>query len=299
MKNISPLPATADHAPKTSVFASLTFHVLFHSVTALFAMLCGLLALIPGRKPMMYGLLLYTRSVRFLMGAIVDIDVEITGKDNLPSSGAYIIAPKHQSYGDGIILFSEFFDLAFVAGDRIAKFTLIKTILRKAGAIVIDNCGGNDVQAQMSREVARVKAEQRVMFIYPEGHLSEIGTQHRYRKGVYHMYKDFDCPVVPAATNLGQRWNQDDFLKHPGSAALEFLKPIPPGLDKETFMQRLENAIETRSRELLNMDNLGALDPSNIGLVKETASAQAKRIKRESAGQDTDPRLALNLGTKS
>jgi len=298
MLKTSPKPAQPKHHAKASKLASLAFHLLFYAVTAGFAVFCGLLALIPGRKPMMYGLRLYTRTIRFMMAAIVDIHVSVTGKENLPKSGAYIIAPKHQSYGDGFILFSEFFDLSFVAGDAIAKFTLIKTILRKAGAVVIDNCGGDDVQAQMTREVARVKAQERVMFIYPEGHLSQIGTQHRYRKGVYHMYKDFDCPVVPAATNLGQRWNQDDFLKHPGDAVLEFLPPIPPGLEKDEFMARLETAIETRSKDLLDLDNLGALNPANIGLVKENHVAQAKRLKREADG-DTSERIELNIGAKS
>ena len=275
----------SNHHPKPGKLKSWAFHISFYIVTAIFAVICGVLAIIPGRKPMMAGLMLYTRTIRFLMVAIVDIEIEVTGKERLPKTGAYIIAPKHQSYGDGFILFSEFFDLSFVAGDAIAKFTIIKTILRKAGAVVIDNCGGNDVRDQLSREVARVKAQNRVMFIYPEGHLSEVGTQHRYRKGVWHMYKDFDCPVVPAATNLGQRWNQADIMKYPGRATLEFLDPIPPGLGKEEFMARLETAIETRSRELLDMDNLGALIPANIGLVKENHVAEAKRIARENTQQ--------------
>lgn len=287
----------SDHHAKPGLIKSWVFHILFYIVTAIFAVLCGLLALIPGRKPMMAGLMAYTRTIRFLMQAIVDIEVAVIGKDRLPKTGPYIIAPKHQSYGDGFLLFSEFFDLSFVAGDAIAKFTIVKTILRKAGAVVIDNCGGNDVQAQMRREVARVKAQNRVMFIYPEGHLSEIGTQHRYRKGVYHMYKGFNCPVVPAATNLGQRWNQADIMKYPGRATLEFLEPIPPGLEKEAFMAALETAIETASRALLDMDNLGALNPENIGLMKENHVAEAKRIARETGSEAVRPEL--NQGARS
>ncbi|MEE9347740.1 MAG: lysophospholipid acyltransferase family protein [Robiginitomaculum sp.] len=289
------------NADKPGRTKSIIFHVMFYMVTAFFAVLCALLALLPGRKPMMIGLSGYTKTIRFLMGAIVDIDVQVTGRENLPKSGMYIIASKHQSYGDGIIMFTEFFDLSFVAGDAIAKFTLIKTILRKAGAVIIDNCGGSDVRDKMTREVARVKKEERKLLIYPEGHLSEIGTQHRYRKGVYHMYKDFDCPVVPAATNLGQRWNQSDLLKYPGRASLEFLPPILPGLGKDEFMAQLEAAIETRSRELLDMDNLGALNPDNIGRLKENHVAEAKRIAREgreTKGED-DSTIEMDEGAKS
>ena len=122
---------------------------------------------------------------------------------------------------------------------------------------------------------------------YPEGHLSKIGTQHRYRKGVYHLYKDFDCPVVPVASNLGQRWNQEDWKKCPGPAAMEFLPPIMPGLDKEAFMAQLEEMIETRSIALLDLENLGHLNPDDIGKTVENDSARTKREAREAQESNT------------
>jgi len=111
--------------------------------------------------------------------------------------------------------------------------------------------------------------------------LSEIGTHYRYRKGVFHLYEDFDCPVVPVASNLGQRWNQSDWQKHKGRATMEFLEPIMPGLEKDEFMRVLQDRIEGRSIELLDMENLGALDPDNIGKQKENHVAKAKREARE------------------
>lgn len=279
---------------------SILFQLMFYATTAFFAVLCALLAIIPGRKPMMLGLSAYTKFTRWLMEVMVDIHVDVTGKERLPGSGAFIIAAKHQSYGDGIIVFSEFFDLSFVTGDHLEKFTLLKTILRKAGAVVVDSCGGSDVREKMAREAERVREQERRLLIYPEGHLSQIGTQHRYRKGVYHMYKDFNCPVVPAATNLGQRWNQNDWRKYPGDAVIEFLEPIPPGLDKDEFMARLEAAIETRSIELLDMDNLGALNPDDIGKTVENHSARAKREAREAKeGESAHRPIELNRGAKS
>jgi len=137
---------------------------------------------------------------------------------------------------------------------------------------------GGERMAQTSQIV---REQGRRILIYPEGHLSRVGTQHRYRKGVYHLYADFDCPVVPVATNLGQRWNQNDFIKHAGPASLEFLEPIMPGLGKDEFMALLERRIETRSRELLDMENLGALDPADIGKTEENEVAREKRLRRE------------------
>jgi 1-acyl-sn-glycerol-3-phosphate acyltransferase len=65
------------------------------------------------------------------------------------------------------------------------------------------------------------------------------------------MYRDFDMPVVPLATNLGLFWPQEAFRKNPGTATLEFLDPIPTGLGKEEFLARLEAAVEGKTAELV------------------------------------------------
>jgi 1-acyl-sn-glycerol-3-phosphate acyltransferase len=65
------------------------------------------------------------------------------------------------------------------------------------------------------------------------------------------MYRSFGIPVVPAATNLGLFWPGTEFNKRPGTAVLEFLEPIPPGLSRSEFMERLESAIERRTAELV------------------------------------------------
>jgi len=270
---------------------SFFFNTLFYGLTAIFAILLALLSFLPGRKPLMTGLNIYTRTMVKVMHWVAGIKVHISGLEHIPANGPAIIAPKHQSYGDGIVLFSQFKDLSFVTGDHLEKFMTIKRILRKAGAVVIDNCGGSDARDKLQENAMRVHAEGRKLLIYPEGHLSRIGTQHRYRKGVFFMYQDFNCPVVPVATNLGQRWNQNDWHKHKGEAHLEFLEPIMPGLEKDEFMRELETRIETRSRALLDLEDLGHLNPDDIGKISENHVARAKRIEREA---EENPEVETN-----
>ena len=59
------------------------------------------------------------------------------------------------------------------------------------------------------------------------------------------------CQIVPVATNLNCFWQQEEILKKPGTAVIEFLEPIPAGLSKEDALARLTAAIETRSAELI------------------------------------------------
>lgn len=259
---------------------TMVFNLYFVVITFIYALVAVIFSLIPGRNMMMASLRRYSRVMIWGMRHIAGIKVEVTGYENVPTDGPVIIAAKHQSYGDGIVMFSQFFDLSFVTGDHLEKFLFLKRILTKMNAVVIDSCGGVDQRKKMA-ETSRVVREQgRRILIYPEGHLSRIGTYHRYRKGVYHIYKDFNCPVVPVATNLGQRWNQNDWKKHPGPATLEFLPPIMPGLDKDEFMETLQAQIEQRSIALLDLKNLGALDPADIGQLSENDAARKARLAR-------------------
>ncbi|HEY5608049.1 MAG TPA: 1-acyl-sn-glycerol-3-phosphate acyltransferase, partial [Alphaproteobacteria bacterium] len=41
------------------------------------------------------------------------------------------------------------------------------------------------------------------------------------------------------------------FLRYPGTIVVEFLDPIPPGLDTDTFFRRLQSDIETATARLL------------------------------------------------
>ena len=50
--------------------------------------------------------------------------------------------------------------------------------------------------------------------------------------------------------NSGLFWGRNAFLRHPGRITLQVLPPIPPGLNREAFMSRLQIEIETATRKL-------------------------------------------------
>ena len=135
----------------------------------------------------------YTKTMLFWMRWITGVRIIVRGREKVPV-GPCIIAAKHQSWGDGFAMFSQFHDLAFVTGDHLEKFPLVGGVLRKMGAIVVDNCGGAFARARLvDDELNKAKALNRRILIYPEGHLSPVGQQHRYKKGVYHMYQSYGC----------------------------------------------------------------------------------------------------------
>ena len=256
---------------------NVLFQIAYWTTSVFFAVLAAPFLLIPSRKPLMLWILAYTRIMQFWMRRIGGVKVRVIGKERLPD-GPCIIAAKHQSWGDGIVMFSQFYDLAFVTGDHLEKFPLLGGILRKMGAIVVDNCGGAYARARLvDEELKEAKKSNRRILIYPEGHLAPVGERYRYKKGVFHMYSAYGCPAVPVATNLGRHWPQQDWRLIPGEAVIEFLDPLPPGLEKEIFMARLEETIERRSLELIGLEAPAALAPPLPDPRPSTKAAEGTR----------------------
>jgi 1-acyl-sn-glycerol-3-phosphate acyltransferase len=229
---------------------STIFNALYVTVSAGFVFALAPLSLLPGTGAIRAAARLYAKSILFLMRHVAGIKVEIKGADRLPQ-GPFLIAAKHQSWGDGYAMVSYFDDLTFVAGDHLEKFPLVANILQKLGAIVVDNCGGHKARKRLADSFLVAAEEKRPVLIYPEGHLSKVGEHHAYRSGVWHMQQACGWPVVPVATNLGLFWSQQDAHKEPGTATNEFLDPIPAGLSKDEFMARLEAACETGTARLV------------------------------------------------
>jgi 1-acyl-sn-glycerol-3-phosphate acyltransferase len=242
-------------------FRNRLFNGYYWMLSIFYGLSAAILALAPGRGPMTAAIRTYTRRMLWAMDSLAGIRIELKGQDKLPK-GAFIIAAKHHSWGDGFVMFANVDNLSFVTGDHMERFPLVGAILRKFGAIIVDNCGGPEARKALSESAAQVAAEGRRILIYPEGNLAKPGERFRYRTGVYYMSRDFNLPVVPVATNLGLFWEQTSKTKRPGVATIEFLDPIETGLDRTPFLERLETVIETRTQELIAMATGEPVKPS-------------------------------------
>ena len=229
---------------------SFLFSLAYWLMSGFYVLLAALACMLPGRRLVQAIVRFYCRRMLWAMHWIAGIEVNLAGRERLPA-GAFIIAAKHQSWGDGYVMVANVDKVAFVTGEHLEQIPLLRGILQKLGAIVVDSCGGPESRRALAESAAAAHREGRRILIYPEGHLAKAGERFRYRTGVFHMYRDFDMPVVPVATNLGLFWRQQDFTKHPGTATVEFLEPLPTGLERQIFMTRLETAIETRTSELI------------------------------------------------
>jgi 1-acyl-sn-glycerol-3-phosphate acyltransferase len=230
---------------------SFLFAVAYWFLSIAYSLMALVLTVFPGRKPVTWIIHRYTKRMVQAMRFFAGIKLEVRGRENLLEQPV-IYACKHHSWGDGFCIYSQFGDLAFVTGDHLEKFPLMSTLLSKLGAIVVNNCGGVTARKALANRSADAAKDGRSILIYPEGHLNAPGTYRRYRSGVWHMMTNFNMPVVPVATNLGLFWQEEHYKKTPGTAVLEFLEPIQPGMAKDDFLELLRTRIETRSQELIS-----------------------------------------------
>jgi 1-acyl-sn-glycerol-3-phosphate acyltransferase len=227
---------------------ALAFNVAFVAVTALIGV-AGLPMLLAPRRWVMHFGRFWARSVLALLKAIVGLDGEIRGLENLPA-GAAIIAMKHQSAWDTLILPVVLGDPAVVLKRELFLVPIYGWYAARAGSIAIDRRGGAAALRSLVARARREAAAGRHVVIFPEGTRTAPGRRLPYQPGVAALYQALGLPVVPAAVNSGLFWGRRSFVKRPGRVVLAFLEPIAPGLPRAQLMAELEARIEAATAAL-------------------------------------------------
>ena len=103
------------------------------------------------------------------------------------------------------------------------------------------------------------------ILIFPQGTrvpLHASTKDYPYQSGIYFLYSQCNIPVIPVAHNAGLFWPKNSFLKYPNkhntkTVTIEIMDEIPIGLDKKTFMDKLEKSIEDKTRKLIIEESHG------------------------------------------
>ena len=227
---------------------SLAFNIAFFVMTALLGVIGLPLLLAPRRWVMRFGRF-WAGCVLALLKAIVGLDGEIRGLDKVPS-GACVIAMKHQSAWDTLILPVVLHDPAIVLKRELLWVPFYGWYAARAGSIAIDRRGGATALRGMVAAARRAAAQNRPIVIFPEGTRTAPGQRLPYQPGIAALYQALDLPLVPAAVNSGLFWGRRSFLKNPGRITLAFLDPITPGLPRRQLMPELESRIEAATSAL-------------------------------------------------
>lgn len=174
--------------------------------------------------------------------------------------GAALIASKHQSTLETYAFRLIFADPAVILKKELLRIPIFGWYLWKTGVIAIDRSAGTRALKDMVRGAEAARDQGRPVLIFPEGTRSQVGQAGQYHTGIAMIYTSLGLPCVPVAVNSGLFWPRGSMTKHPGTVIIEFLDPIPPGLDRRKFMAELEKRIEDGTNALVA--EARAADPS-------------------------------------
>ena len=179
---------------------------------------------------------------------MIGLKTEIRGT---PPQGEVIIASKHQSFLDIIMIFS-----AVPAGKFIMKRELLWTPFvgrygLRIGCVPVARGKRGAAIAKMVSDVKAGVAHPGQLIIYSQGTRVAPGVKAPYKIGTAVLVEQTGQPCVPAATNVGLYWPRTGIWRKPGVAVVEFLPPIEPGLQRDSFMARLETEVEAASDRLM------------------------------------------------
>ena len=172
------------------------------------------------------------------------------GLEHFPH-GPAIIAAKHQSAWETLFLSRRLNHPAFILKRELLSIPLFGWFIRKVGMIAVDRAGKSAALKQMVKDANAAFADGRQIIIFPEGTRVAPGQIKPYQPGIAALYGQLNVPVVPVALNSGLYWGRKAWVKKPGTIAIEYLPPIPPGLDRKTFMAELEARLEPAAQKLL------------------------------------------------
>ena len=189
---------------------------------------------------------LWAASVFVLTRWLCGLGVEWRGP--VPA-GPVVVAAKHQSMLDVLMLFHVLPEPRFVMKRELVWAPVFGLYALRIGCIWIEREKRGEGKTMLAR-LEKVEARRGQVVIYPQGTRVPPGSYRPYRRGAALTYETFGLPMVLAATNAGWFWPKKGVLKRPGTAVVEFLETLPPGLPRAEIMRRMEDAIEAASRRL-------------------------------------------------
>jgi len=153
----------------------------------------GLLQRKPLATPVMFVLL---KIVRMALGR-----VRVSGLDQLPPGGAFIISPNHQSYLDplfvcGVLPYRVWCNLFYVGAVEYFETSFTRWVARTINLVPVD-ADSNLIPAMKAGAFGL--SHGKVLVLFPEGERSIDGTVKRFKKGSPILAQHLGVPVVPVA----------------------------------------------------------------------------------------------------
>jgi long-chain acyl-CoA synthetase len=157
--------------------------------------------------------------------------LKISGLENLPSKGPYLLCSNHQSYVDPLVMVGalpwRLFRETFALGtSEIFGTGFMRRLARWIRVVVLDP-DANLVPAMRAGFFGLTHG--RVLILYPEGERTNDGNPRIFRKGAAILSIHGQAPIVPVAIEgFYQAWPRHEKFPKLANLQMVFGKPIQP-----------------------------------------------------------------------
>jgi long-chain acyl-CoA synthetase len=187
--------------------------------------------------------------------------LRVSGLEQVPASGPFLICPNHQSYIDSFVVLSQlpwrvFRALFFVGASEYFESPLMSRFARATNIVPVDS--NVNLMRAMQAGAAGLRLG-KVLVLFPEGERSIDGELKPFRKGAAVLAAHINVPIVPVAMDgLYQLWPRSRGFQWRGllpwrgtPVRLRFGAPItvPPG-DEAAAAAALRQGVETLFAEI-------------------------------------------------
>jgi 1-acyl-sn-glycerol-3-phosphate acyltransferase len=144
--------------------------------------------------------------------------VRVKGLENIPETGACILACNHVSYADSVLLAGVVRrPIRFVIDHQIYKTPVLHSVFKLNRTIPVASCRESDaLKEQAFALVAKALRDGEIIGIFPEGRLTPDGEIKNFLPGITRMARETSSPVVPMA--LHGMWGSFFSRSHKGRA---------------------------------------------------------------------------------
>lgn len=227
---------------------SLLFNVLFYTTLAFGCVIASIVGVFSRKATIpLWNFFLMPLCCSYLK--ICGIKIEIRGREHLKQEGV-IYAAKHQSAIETYCLSSYITKATFILKKELTYIPIFGWAQHFYGMIAVDRSAGGATLKKLLKEAKDRMKKGRPIIIFPEGTRTKPGLTTEYKPGLVFLYQNLNVPVVPVALNTGLFWAKNSFLRYPGTIIIEFMEPMPLGMEKKAFMTELQQRIEAKCAEL-------------------------------------------------
>ena len=168
----------------------------------------------------------------------------IKGKENIIKNEKFFIASSHQSMFETFFLQTIFNSPVFILKKELLKIPIFGWYLKKIGSIYIDRNKVTKENLGFFDQISYlIKSSNRPLIIFPQGTRLTSEDRTPFKKGAGRIYDELKIKCQPVAINSGNVWPKKGKLKPHKNLTISILKPIESGLNKDIFLQNLQNNI--------------------------------------------------------